>query len=329
MTAFEVAMSRKSSIKKPPHLFDLDSSSSYSSTALSSSSLSSSLSSSSLSSSASSSASPPSSTPSSWRVRSNYLQRIGIVRTTSPIIVIKNSSTLLSAPVRTTCDLRNVPWFNAPLRYEKDGDDSDGGDVHRRNRLISGGSQDKKRVNFRKDVTVVPIPMRSEYSDRIKTKLWTGRVELCEIVGKRLDLYIMQIRIIIYVIVRKKEPASSHHTSHVQLYSLLLIWFLTKQSETSRNSPPRITIGAPCALKNTCSYARTPKSWYIPFIWNWDDIHLVQEGELPGIYIVHYNRQYIEWPPSMTRVHRDSYLSISRTPLLVGHVLSSGVQSSM
>ena len=220
-------MSRKNSIKKPPHLLDLDSSSSYSSTALSSSSWS--LSSSS-SSSSSSSVSPPSSTPSSWRVRSNYLQRIGIVRTTSPIIVIKkaaattpSSSTLLSAPERTTRDLRNVPRFNAPLRYEeKDGDDEDG-DVHRRNRLISEGSQDRKRVNFREDVTVVPIPMRSEYSDRIKTKLWTGRVELCEIVGKRLDLYFMQIRIIIYVLVRKKEPASSHHISHVQILPPLLI----------------------------------------------------------------------------------------------------------
>lgn len=184
-------MSRKNSIKKPPHLLDLDSSSSYSSTALSSSSWS--LSSSS-SSSSSSSVSPPSSTPSSWRVRSNYLQRIGIVRTTSPIIAIKkaaattpSSCTLLSAPERTTRDLRNVPRFNAPLRYEeKDGDDEDG-DVHRRNRLISEGSQDGKRVNFREDVTVVPIPMRSEYSDRIKTKLWTGRVELCEIVERNLE----------------------------------------------------------------------------------------------------------------------------------------------
>jgi hypothetical protein len=146
--------------------------------------------------------SPPS-TPSSRRVRSNYLQRIGIVRT-SPIIkkaTTQSRSALLSAPERTTRDLRNVPRSNAPLRYKEKDDD-----VHRRDRLNSEGSGERKRVNFREDVTVAPIPMRSEYSDRIKTKLWTGRVELCEIVGK-LDLCIHVI-----VLVRKRTSVlTSYH----------------------------------------------------------------------------------------------------------------------
>jgi hypothetical protein len=159
MTAYEVAISRKNNIRRPPHLL-----SSYSPTA---------------SSSASSSVSP-SSSPSSWRVRSNYLQRVGIV-CSSPIIMkaTQSSGTLISAPERTTRDLRNVPRFNAPLRF-KENDDG----VHHQDRRNSEDSLERKRVKFREDVTVVPIPMRSEYSDRIKTKLWTGRVELCEIVGK-------------------------------------------------------------------------------------------------------------------------------------------------
>jgi hypothetical protein len=187
MTAFEIAISRMNNTEKPHHLLQSDSSS-YSSTA---------------SSSHPSSASPsvsPSSTTSSWRVRSNYLQRIGIVHT-SPIIkkATQSRTALLSAPETTTRDLRNVPRFNAPLRYKEKDDD-----VHRRDRRNSEGSGERKRVNFREDVTVVPIPMRSEYSDRIKTKLWTGRVELCEIVGK-LDLCVQIMCSFV------KEPASSHH----------------------------------------------------------------------------------------------------------------------
>ncbi|KAL9186589.1 hypothetical protein ACHAXT_005827 [Thalassiosira profunda] len=38
----------------------------------------------------------------------------------------------------------------------------------------------KRRLDFSDDVEVVPIPMRSEYSNRIKERMYSGRVELSE-----------------------------------------------------------------------------------------------------------------------------------------------------
>jgi hypothetical protein len=43
-----------------------------------------------------------------------------------------------------------------------------------------------KRVGFQEAVTVVPIPMRNEYSERIKTKIWCDAVEICENIERNL-----------------------------------------------------------------------------------------------------------------------------------------------
>lgn len=242
MTASEVGISRKNNVNRPPHLIALDSSS-WSSAA-----------------SSTASSSSFSSSPSSRRVRSKYLQRIGIVRT-SHMIDTATKSILITSTTKTTRDLRNVPRFNAPLQYN---------DVHRRERRNSEGSEDRKRVNFQENVTVVPIPMRSEYSDRIKAKLWRGRVEMCEIVGKLYPCIMCSLR----------RSASSHIARHISLF------LSQKQSETSRNSPPKIITGAPYAPKNICTFATTPESLYILFTWNWDVILSVLGGELPEIKMI-------------------------------------------
>uniref|UniRef100_A0A6U3SMR2 Uncharacterized protein n=1 Tax=Ditylum brightwellii TaxID=49249 RepID=A0A6U3SMR2_9STRA len=39
-------------------------------------------------------------------------------------------------------------------------------------------SDAQHKVTFRHDVKVVPIPMRNEYSRRLRTRLWAGREEL-------------------------------------------------------------------------------------------------------------------------------------------------------
>jgi hypothetical protein len=41
-------------------------------------------------------------------------------------------------------------------------------------------SKPKKRTMFNEEVSVVPIPMRSEYSNRIKSRLWANAQEIHE-----------------------------------------------------------------------------------------------------------------------------------------------------
>jgi len=38
----------------------------------------------------------------------------------------------------------------------------------------------KKRCNFNEQVEVVPIPMRTEYSNRVRTRLWSSAMEIHE-----------------------------------------------------------------------------------------------------------------------------------------------------
>jgi hypothetical protein len=45
-------------------------------------------------------------------------------------------------------------------------------------------SSKKCSVNFNETVTVIPIPTKDEYSNRIKSKLWTNKYEMMERIGK-------------------------------------------------------------------------------------------------------------------------------------------------
>lgn len=38
----------------------------------------------------------------------------------------------------------------------------------------------RRKLTFHDEVQIVPIPMRSEYSNRIKERMYSGRVELSE-----------------------------------------------------------------------------------------------------------------------------------------------------
>ncbi|KAL7465200.1 hypothetical protein ACHAXS_005537 [Conticribra weissflogii] len=148
------------------------------------------------------------------QVRSKFLSKIGIVdvytnANASSASVIHPPSASSPIPSR---DLHNVPRFREPLKYnrqeerlrhdrksttlfsspwssksnssivcafvsfksENDNKNSLPGTTKKN---TTGG---KKRISFEESVDVIPIPMRSEYSDRIRYRLWNNASEIHE-----------------------------------------------------------------------------------------------------------------------------------------------------
>jgi len=62
--------------------------------------------------------------------------------------------------------------------------------------LLNEAKEKEKRrsVNFQETVTVVPIPTKNEYSDRIKAKLWMDRATMCETIDRNLLEYASEKR---------------------------------------------------------------------------------------------------------------------------------------
>ena len=93
-------------------------------------------------------------------------------------------------------DLKNVPRYTEPLKYNhRDERMREERGRHQQKSLAiatktsvdatsSNSTKKIKRITFSENVNVVPIPMRSEYSDRIRTRLWSDAVEIYENAGQ-------------------------------------------------------------------------------------------------------------------------------------------------
>jgi len=98
-------------------------------------------------------------------------------------------------------DLRCIPRYHEPLQYNRQ-------EVMKRerrqslrrtfspdsvlddeNETLMALPQKKKQVSFQEDVIVVPIPLRSDYSNSLRAKLWSDIVERCDNEGTR-SLYL-------------------------------------------------------------------------------------------------------------------------------------------
>lgn len=121
----------------------------------------------------------------SQQVRQKFFHKIGIDSR-------DESNSFISVAERSVRDLRNVPNFHEPLQYNRDEEKlwemrlrhwrsvTFGTDDKKQKSATTKQSKQKKQVKFHDTVAVVPIPMRTEYSYRVRSRLWVPARELCE-----------------------------------------------------------------------------------------------------------------------------------------------------
>ena len=112
----------------------------------------------------------------SQRVRNKFFQTIGIGLNPPKAVAAQKSLR----------DIRSVPRYFESLRYDRKEEKM----RESRRTVVSSVADEntpsplRRRVTFEDTVTIVPIPMFTEYSGRVKSKLWCDTVEVSENAGK-------------------------------------------------------------------------------------------------------------------------------------------------
>jgi len=126
---------------------------------------------------------------SSDKIRSKLLHKLGIdlART---LDIYQHTQPVVGVPLSTSQTrriiLRDVASFNEPLKYDDEEtceEPLQGQNIKQEeNNPITPSKTASKEggIKFDDQVSVVPIPGRDEYSDRVKTRIWSGAEEIYE-----------------------------------------------------------------------------------------------------------------------------------------------------
>lgn len=130
---------------------------------------------------------PPLQATSSQQMRSKFFSMIGI-ESKSPAVAgsttTSKSTTGAGAEAPPAVDKdwvhprsQNVNCYEESLKYDRI---QDRRDVAKRRKTEAKKKEDRKRLGFNENVVVVPIPMRNEYSNRVRSRLWSSAMEIQE-----------------------------------------------------------------------------------------------------------------------------------------------------
>ena len=124
-------------------------------------------------------------------VRNKFFNMIGIESKLPPTMPKNSPATASADVVSNGSDAASTEWVNPrgqvalseeSLKYNKADDELFA--MKRRKtdlRTSPGGTiRNRKRLGFNETVKVVPIPMRHEYSNRVRSRLWSNAVEIHE-----------------------------------------------------------------------------------------------------------------------------------------------------
>jgi hypothetical protein len=118
------------------------------------------------------------------QIRARLLNKLGIYDGSAPVDLKARSQPLTAAELRRHRIMRGmgVGYNLAPSLPDGSAIRSplQGCKSIKEPLKVDGVAQRKTRIAFQEDVEVMPIPTRYEYSDRIKSRIWSNRHELQE-----------------------------------------------------------------------------------------------------------------------------------------------------
>jgi hypothetical protein len=120
---------------------------------------------------------------SSQQMRSKFLNMIGIERPATPDSSLTDKGELATvSPTSTRINPRSqgVNSFQVPLKYDQLADKKYSSPKRRKTEGKTRAPKATRSLAFNETVEVLPIPMRHEYSNRVRSRLWSNAVEIQE-----------------------------------------------------------------------------------------------------------------------------------------------------